>query len=426
MVTTGASISDGWEHVDDNDDFSVISLPMSEDDAPNPSRDRTVTTVLRSPPDNGIHPSHQPPSENLVRSHAHPHDTNQQPDRNKAVEMCGMDMKDVVEPDTPQAPAREITNQSDFDCILATTFSLVNLVPKILHTPGYFDTRAKELAKPICEHLLHLEIILRGYSKHRRPGSKPTELPVGLSEWLDNLKSELGKGRKSSKEPATQSQASLGNDYYERLSSLSSQMDGLMTVIRSDFEDFHTLDMPVVTSENDMFTNCFGQPPHSSHPVIATNNNLAHLRRELYVLRDQIVSCLGEIHCCEQHGISNSGNQRRNMTALSLSYTKTKQSLELILSNHGNDWIEYSTAGGLTYPQFCRLNPDTIRSVILQLKEVTDDLFLERCRVQSLRYGNDPDSIMQNEELIFKKSSMDALQSIEELLISILKLRRDA
>jgi hypothetical protein len=153
------------------------------------------------------------------------------------------------------------------------------------------------------------------------------------------------------------------------------------------------------------------------------NHNLAHLRRELYTLKDQIVACLGEIHYCEHRGISGSSEQRKTMAALTLNYKKTKEALERMLSNHGCDWIDYSVAGGLTYPEFCRLNTDTIRSLILQLKEVTDDLFLERCRAESVSRRNSPSGISEDEELIkINSTTMNTLQTIEELLVSILQI----
>ncbi|KAI0903268.1 hypothetical protein F4823DRAFT_568861 [Ustulina deusta] len=427
MATTAAGIPDDWEHVDDSDNFSVISLPTSEDDAPVPSRDRQVIAVVCKPSDNFVHPSPQPRSENLARSDAHPRDANKEPDRNQAIERCGMDMTDVVEPDTPQAQSREITaNENDLDSIFATTVSLMNLMAVILSSPRSHDIKVKSVLLTICAHLDRLRNILRKYAKLRKPENRPADLPVGLSERLGNLKSELLRMEETLNDPAAQTQASQANEYYEKFKSFSSQMDGLMAVIQSDYDDFYKLHFAVLASEDNSHTTSRRRHGRPLIRITPGNNALAHLRRELYTLKDQIVACLGEMQSCEHHEISDNRDQRRNMTALTLSYQKTKESLDLMLSNHGSDWTEYSAAGGLTYQEFCRLNPDTIRSIILQLKEVTDDLFLERCRVQSLRYGNDPDGIFQNEKLIINDSIINTLRATEELLISILQLRKDA
>ncbi|KAI0422675.1 hypothetical protein F5X98DRAFT_324934 [Xylaria grammica] len=418
MATASASISDDWEHVEDTDSFSVISLSMSDDGSTDRPRDRPAIPALSTPPDNldhQPHQSHRPPAQSLVC----PREIGEEPDESQAVERCGMDMADVVEPDTPPAQPKEgINNDTNFDSICSTTSSLIKLIPAMPTDPCHCAPDIITKTKNLGAHLCHLEDILQGYAKHRRPSNRRAELPLGLSEWLGSLKSELLSIQERLDDPTTWSQAA------EKLESFSSQMDGLMSVIQSDYEDFHTLNMPVLAS----------QGPHATHRgpgryasrITSGSNGLAHLRRELYTLRDQIVACLGEIHSCLHSDTFNNRDQRKDMKDLTLSYKKTKESLELMLSNHGSDWIDYSLAGGLTYPEFCRLNPDTIRSLILQLKEVTDDLFLERTRVQSLHYGNDPDGVLQGERMLIEESSFNTLRAIEEVLVSILQLRKDA
>jgi hypothetical protein len=113
-----------------------------------------------------------------------------------------------------------------------------------------------------------------------------------------------------------------------------------------------------------------------------------------------------------------------HLTALTQSYQHIKESLDLMLSNHASDWIDYSITGGLTYPEFCRLNTDTIRSLLIQLKEVTDDLFVQRSK-QSLRYVNDPDDLLYDAKLAIPEPIIATLSTIEEVLVSILRIRRD-
>ncbi|KAI0534684.1 hypothetical protein GGR58DRAFT_481910 [Xylaria digitata] len=424
MAATSASISDDWEHVDDEDSFSVISLSMSDDDTPKPPQNRPAISALSGPPDNLVRQSRRPPFQSLLQSDAHSREISKESEKDRTVERYGMDTTDVIEPDTPRAQPRAIVNNdSDFDFICATTSSLVKLISAMSSGSCYGATDIKTIYATLGSRLCRLQDILRGYSKHRTPRNGPAELPVGLLDWLGRLELELLSIQETLNDPTTQSQASQANDYYEKLEGFSSQMDGLMNVIQSDYEDFYTLNMPIL---EDSYTTDRRGHGRSFSRITSGNNNLAHLRRELYTLRDQIVACLGEIRSCQQDGILSNQDQLETMKSLTLSYKKIKESLELMLSNHGSDWIDYSQAGGLTYPEFCHLNPDTIRSLILQLKEVADDLFLERSRVQSIRWGNDPDGILRDEKMIVEESSMNTLRTIEEVLVSILQLHNNA
>lgn len=111
------------------------------------------------------------------------------------------------------------------------------------------------------------------------------------------------------------------------------------------------------------------------------NDNLPHAHQEIYRLKDQIVACLGEIHSYQHHGFFDS-DQCKKMAALTLSYKNSKDSLEQMLLNQGPNWT-YAIVDSITAFGFRQPNPDTISSLILQLKEVTEILFRERTKVQN-------------------------------------------
>ncbi|KAJ8121297.1 hypothetical protein O1611_g10141 [Lasiodiplodia mahajangana] len=378
-----------------------------------------------------------------MRFDPHPHDKGRDPGKSLSRELLAANTTDIVGLNTP--PGREkanVNNDSDLDTICETTNTLLVLVAEI-PAKTFPDDVSKYVAEGIrtrCltlrSHLNRLQEILHGYAKHRRLGSRLAELPVGVSEWLENLKAELLALQNNvlraqeprypyctSTSPVSQHDPCRG--HYKNLSGFCSQMDGLMAVIQIDYEDFHTLHMPtLLVSEGDARMNYRGHP-RSFGPIASGNRQLVHIRRELYSLKDQIVTCLGEIHSCEHHGISNSSDERKTMTTLTLSYKKTKESLEEMLSNHTGDWMDHSIAGGLTYQEFCRINADTIRSLTFQLKDVTDDMFLERTRAQSLRFKNSPKTLSRNEGLItISPVIISTLRTTEEVLASILQLRK--
>ncbi|KAI1170670.1 hypothetical protein F4777DRAFT_568307 [Nemania sp. FL0916] len=450
--------SDEWEHIseDDDDTFSVISLPTSEDKAADGSiRDHVVVTRPTRGTNNLVHrpcrPSRPPQSEPESESeslaqnskNAHLHSTGdiisvpgENPPVKKGSAATANAAKPDPGPDPPPTRSREPKRNNNFAVVVKTTGSLLSILQGIqlnkrFGAPLYsLSSKIKTLCTRLYSHLICLEDVLQGYAKHVRHGNGLNELPIGFSDWLRNLEHMLREMQDTMGGPISQDSSSLAmsyasqvKNYHEKLENFSLQMDGLITVIKSDYEDFHTLHMPVLSASEDE-----RQPNHKSagwqFGQIAPGNTLAHLRRELCRLKDNIAACLGEIEACGYHGITSEKNQRKNMADLSLGYKTTKDALGLMLSNHEGDWIDYSIAGGLTYPEFCRLNPDTIRSLIVQLNEATDDMFLERMKARSPCSRQDLSDSSGN-ELTIGETTLSTLQTIEEVLVSILCIRKN-
>ncbi|KAI1748386.1 hypothetical protein F4782DRAFT_550756 [Xylaria castorea] len=423
MATAVSSMADDWEYIDD-DTYSIISL-LSDDDAPEPSLDSEVVCSVDSLTDDLIYPCHRPRSESPTRNDSKPSDANTEPNSARTVGRCGTNQVDVVNPDTTRGKLKgKATNDGASDALCERIRSLIQLLDELLSSPGLRDQShgLPRHLRAACESLRsQLDWIRDMWHIYARQAK--AELPISLSEWVDSLEVELLKIHSRLIGPRIQySSASYmsyvdeANEWYKTIKKLRIQMDGMITVIHSDFLNLRS---PLMSESrgNSPITN--RKAHERSLDCIASGsrkNSWSHLRRELYSLRDQIVACLGEIHSYGHHGFYDL-DQYKKITRLTLSYKNTKGLLERLLSNQESDRVP-TVVPGLTNHEFCQLNPDTISSLVLQLKEVTDVLFLERSRVQTRRHR---DGRSENHgKLFISASSMDMLRTIDETLVSIL------
>lgn len=157
-----------------------------------------------------------------------------------------------------------------------------------------------------------------------------------------------------------------------------------------------------------------------------SDKDLWNLRHELYDLKDQVTTCVTELEFHRQQKTDQGVTVDFSLlTGIESSYRFIKSSLDVILSNHASDWIDNSLDGGLTYAEFCRLSPDTIRSLHLQLKDTVKNVSNELFRARSLRYMNDPDNILDQDSTVsFNNALLNELYSMEEELVSIFRLRK--
>ncbi|KAK5630582.1 hypothetical protein RRF57_006297 [Xylaria bambusicola] len=413
-ATTAAGISDDWEHVADDDNYSVISLPMSEDLALDSSQHRLVATLSDSP----LTSSSQLQSEYPTQSDLHPCDAVAEPHpTDDAVEKCGMDLKDVIdESDSPPALSRKsITDRRGLMLILDNITSLSTLLGRIC-------ARSKDDASfftIIRTNLHRLEHIVRVYASRYRAGMKPVEFPHRLLDWLEKIDSKALQFLAALREHEGSGQP-IGKKYLIEVHDLAFEFAGsLMPAVQSDYEAFKIQLKQIPKDKNEKHKTTGKN--HDGIPRTAATNHLIHLFRELQHLRDQIVACLGEIHTGDCHGIF-SPFQRVDIKGLTCSYKLAKEVLERMLSAP----IDSSREDGSTYSEFHRLNLDTVRSIKLQLEEITDDLFRERSSIsQCLRYRNDPDDMLDSGQQFIKDYTMDALRETERLLLSILRDRGD-
>ncbi|KAI1279475.1 hypothetical protein F5Y07DRAFT_44050 [Xylaria sp. FL0933] len=412
MATTDASISDGWEKVDEDDNLSIISLPDSEDGTADLSQ--ALQAMAVQAPKHAVHASAESPSES-------PTPVDIRPDvqvmvctlTEQAVERCGMDTADVVEPDTPQAPSEDlITKESDFQALLTMTVSMKSIMTALLKLPPHrFDQRAKPFVEAACRHLIFLERLLELAKPSTLSAGDKTfgiQFPGGFTHRLKWLHVEALSIKKHWEKLDS-------IERRNRLKRFSGLLDIFMNNIQRGYQRF-------VTS-------------HVADHTTPDKDTTAHVRRELHVVQDRITALLAEIDTCERDaGIDNSRGQLKKTLTLSIGYKKTKDSLETILTyfqSYGThselkSWIKHSMVSKLTFAGFCHLDIDAIRSVSLQVSEAREQLYVERRRVQTLRYTNDPDGVFQGEKMIISDSTLRKLIEAKVLLTSLLRLRKSA
>lgn len=79
--------------------------------------------------------------------------------------------------------------------------------------------------------------------------------------------------------------------------------------------------------------------------------------------------------------------------------------------------------GGLAYAEFCRLSPDTIRTLEARLGDALGAVHLARCKTKTMRYLNDPDNLLDQDPGWTLDDTLQAeFYAIEETLRSILRL----
>ncbi|RYO98376.1 hypothetical protein DL764_007103 [Monosporascus ibericus] len=465
-----ASISEDWEELVD-DAFSVISVSTSDDFNGNCQSSSNECLIHASSPTNPTVGQCSLPSRgiNSLPIRAEPHgviapDTNSDdgraPDENAQddeVERQGMDMKDVTEPE-------ESSNQSfykslDWDNVDPTFLlkidnSLIKLITQItglLEFKGNLSLPNGALdVKYGCQKLLgylqQLSPVLEGYSKHWDPKHATGNIPLdpGLKTWMLKLRIELlsleDKLQKDINRQAAPTQVARGlrprvpdvseydkpldaSSYVQILATFSAQMEVFMPILETDYNDFHTAGMTFPSIEEKE------QPPpqttdNSAGPCQSRPGyHLWYLRRELYELKDQISACISDLDTIQQGGATKDSCL---VVLIASSYRSIKASLDLMLSNHPSDWIDHSLNGGLTYAEFCELDPDIIRSLNLRLKEITDDLFLESRKVQSRQDMDKPDNADDQDETQTQAISelpLSQLYNMEEVLQSVFRLR---
>ncbi|KAI1851204.1 hypothetical protein JX265_006162 [Neoarthrinium moseri] len=450
MAAKNDAISDDWEEVPD-DNFSVVSLPTSEDaievtggagahsDMPNPTIDSPIATVSERFALLAID------SKAKGKEKAAENNGGLDPGA-AAAPHHGLD-KFVTSASPHRTDAHHLADNLDVDMdptflhkVSTSLIKLIGEIVGILHFGGHrhLQDGTRDIRQGIhnvCDclrrHLRTLGPIMEGYSKHWDPEQVTVDLPLDpcLYEWMTDLKIELLglqallQSQMHCSSSSTYSASSALQDlvgYRNSLREFNDQVSGFIPIMQADFEEFHTANLPIVGDPAGSISPCRESLQHvgGTRPAAA----VSLLKRELYGLKDQISACLATLR-----GFLNNRpyiNERTILTHLEGSYLKVKSTLDVLLSNHASEWIEHGLSGGMTYPEFCRLNSDTIRSLNLQLKDVTENMREEESRISALKYVNDPDSLLADEKLEVRASDLDALRSIEEVLASLFHIKK--
>lgn len=222
-----SSISEEWEHVEDIDTFSVVSLPLSEDDSLDPDRPKPTIPASRGSADTRVVAQLEDQFVGLTLNDTTPDEL----DRDSKQSRLERDVADLQMIGTANG-------YIEFNAMRNTIDALVKLVTEILSDSHLLTGDMKAECTVVVSHLSHLQEIMSGYAKHQGPWRKHVELPVGMSNWLGILERKLRsihystKASKSQDSSSDMSDTTQANGGSNSLKSLCDTMDGLMVIIK--------------------------------------------------------------------------------------------------------------------------------------------------------------------------------------------------
>ncbi|KAK7967042.1 uncharacterized protein PG986_001319 [Apiospora aurea] len=437
------SIADDWQDINDattDDAFSFVSLSISEDSEDEDDDACKSETLPPSPRRAAVtkDPTKSSPTVPTWTSDEESDGEEAGLERlGDAINAGKKDMKSAKLPESPWSSTASISRILDADWnppyLLRVTTSLGKLIGEIMGAISFHGNFAplqgtKELrgeCGKVRDALKTLEPMVQGYSKHWVT-HQTSDLPLdpGLYEWMSNLRIELlglqrllqhHMGEAHSASDADEAFLGIAR-YQSSLIESNAAISGFLPILQADYDEFHAANLHVAPANGSPVA---GQ--YETHWGPGNDASVSRLRRELYDLKDEIDSCQSEFSALIQR--QDIPVQQEPLRHFIKSYALIKASLGTMLSNHASEWLDYSMAGGITYHEFCQLNPDTIRSLILQLRDVRNSLDSEVSRVKSARYMNDPDSLLDDIPMEIKESDVETLAVLQEVLFSLLRIQ---
>lgn len=215
----------------------------------------------------------------------------------------------------------------------------------------------------------------------------------------------------------------------------------------SSFQSEHIL---LPTRRSDIAPDTRPQQPHA-------DTNIDRLRRELYSLKDQLVQTTEELEQVRKRRSSlltrppssseispedraTTNSAHKLLDGLLDEFGNLKIVLERLLSNNPSDWLDDSIAlakeeeeeGGhakgkersvshLTYAEFVSTDTEAVCTWRMQLKKATTDMFLGRCRVDSVTWNPDSGGCSrtaaneESREAVIRK--LQAMRTIGDILV---------
>jgi hypothetical protein len=454
MAAKHDPISDGWEDVAD-DNLSVVSLSISEDsvDAPiaTASADKSTNPSAATSADkskDGISSSKSSVTidyESLMTELEDTYDSSEE-ERESVHEELNLP-EPFVNPFRDDSEDDETRLGDNLDVDMDPTFlvkvctSTIKLIGEILsivcfgscrhtgETPQDVRKDVEDACKRLRSHLGELVPIMSGYSKYWDPEEASISLPIdpGLYEWITDLKVHLlglqALLQNELNNPHSESGASNTvfdlRRYEKSLNESCDQIVGFIPIMKADYDNFQTAHLPLpeesaaeASDESEIRGrhrySCGG--PRTGH---------AQLRHEIYALKDQISAC---VQCLLDFARRQPKSADRQLYQVKDAYNNIKSTLEILLSNNASEWIDHGLSGGITFPEFYRLNLDTIKSLMVQLREIVERFTMEQHRVRVLRYAKDPD-LMTDDDQEVQTTNIGALKDMQDVLEDLFQVK---
>ncbi|KAK8111502.1 uncharacterized protein PG998_007959 [Apiospora kogelbergensis] len=429
------AIADDWQDVGEttDDTFSFVSLSISEDsqdEADGDDKSKTLSVPSRDAATNKNPAQSSPTMSDGEESEQEEQDLDRLDNHGNA----RSDAKDVGTLQPAWSSAASINQILDADWnppyLLKVTTSLGKLTSDIMSAISFHGNFAPlEGAKELrceCSHirdaLKTLEPMVEGYVKHWDT-AETSDLPLdpGLYEWISNLRIELlGLQRLLQRHMGQAHSASDADDaslditkYMSSLVESNAAISGFLPILQADYDEFHAANLSMAPPN--------GSPAcghYETHSGPGNDASISRLRRELYDLKDVIDSCQGQFCLLIRRQAATLDPEA--LQSLAKSYALIKAGLGTMLSNHASEWLDFSMAGGITYNEFCQLHPDTIRSLILQLRDVHANLGSELYHVNEANRGTPEADHMPPE---VKEGDIGTLRTLQEVLCSLLRIK---
>lgn len=425
------SIADDWQDITDaatDDTYSFVSLSISED-----SQDEDDCDLSLSPRKAGV--TTKSPTKSSPTWTSDKEGEEEGLERLGDADNAGSNTENTALPESALSSAASINQILDADWnpsyLLKVTTSLGKLISEIMGAISFHGNFApleetKELrgeCGKVRDALKTLEPMVEGYSKHWDT-HQTSDLPLdpGLYEWMSNLRIELmGLQQLLQRHMDEARSATHADDAYLGIAKYQSSLvesnaaiSGFLPILQADYDEFHAANLHVTPTNG---SPAAGQ--YETHWGPGNDASVSRLRRELYDLKDEIDSCQSQFYLLIQRQVVTLDPNATQ--SLATSYGLIKASLGRMLSNHASEWLDYSMAGGITYHEFCQLNPDTIRSLILQLRDVHNNLDNKLRAVKSAHRVDNSESPLS--VLHLEESDVDTLQALEEVLCSLLRIK---
>ncbi|KAK0610086.1 hypothetical protein B0T17DRAFT_621363 [Bombardia bombarda] len=231
----------------------------------------------------------------------------------------------------------------------------------------------------LSRQVSELDPIVSGYAKLWPTSSRDLPLDPGLHSWLSGVRVKIlslqAEAQRIGRDPNPKASHTFLPSIWEDLDEYERKMADFLPIMRVDYNEFHTKQMmlptaPPLDAFNDANPAARSAPidiPHSHAP----SHEMWMLRRNLYHLKDVIQKAIEKLS--DITGIL----QRSSQTSLaSLAkdlvqvYGRLFNTIGLVLSNHGSDWIDSGLNGGLTYFEFLELDPNCVADFSRQLTSV--------------------------------------------------------
>ncbi|KAK3689532.1 hypothetical protein B0T22DRAFT_173463 [Podospora appendiculata] len=265
----------------------------------------------------------------------------------------------------------------------------------------------------ISEQLTELVPIVSGYADFFYASSRDCPLDPGLHGWLSGVRVKLlslqAEAQTLNREPTLHARRiQVLEKIGENLFDYQKKMAEFLPIMQVDFSEFQTRQMNMPTSRPSDAGAIIDSPDRSAPIDIprpptpgarctffqGPSNNVWLLRHELYALKDLVGQTISKLS-----NMSLNRSMLAQGSATSRVYEKIFNTLGILLSNHGSDWIESGINGGFTHAEFLEIDPHCVRDLAGQLTALlrsTDELDGWR---QPLHLRHEIDDNQQLEEL---------------------------